>query len=94
MKPIGFPRVDGWPKSGRARERRRTERIVREQFDPDWNEPCANGQCEVCFGPPDGTMAAIYEAIDTWHEADSRLSLPEWLGWSDEEYRAFLERFC
>lgn len=33
----------------------------------------------------------IHERIDAWHEADTSMTLPEWLGWTADEYKRFAE---
>lgn len=40
----------------------------------------------------DVAPAAIYNYVDAWHEANTELPLPEYLGFCAEEYEAWLER--
>lgn len=42
-------------------------------------------------GDFDDVRAAIYDAIDAWHETDGEVSLAAYLGFSDEEYKRWAE---
>lgn len=37
-------------------------------------------------------LEAIDDEIDRWHGASTSMSLPEWLGLSDDEYALFVEK--
>ena len=37
------------------------------------------------------TKEVIDDLIDEWHEGDSELPLHEFLGWTEEEYKAWVE---
>jgi hypothetical protein len=34
----------------------------------------------------------IDDAIDSWHDAETSLTLPQWLGMTDREYRLYAEQ--
>lgn len=36
------------------------------------------------------TSEQIDDAIDAWHRSNEKLTLPNWLGWSPEEYSAWV----
>ncbi len=36
--------------------------------------------------------SAVDDAIDAWHEGDGKVPLHEYLGWTREEYRAWVEQ--
>src|SRR3546814_18003076 len=38
----------------------------------------------------DLTSEQIDDAIDAWHRSNEKLTLPNWLGWSPEEYSAWV----
>ncbi len=33
----------------------------------------------------------LQDRVDAWHAADTEMSLPEWLGMTDEEYARWVE---
>ena len=39
---------------------------------------------------PTPTLEQIDDAIDEWHRSDDQSSLSDWLGWSPEEYSAWV----
>lgn len=41
--------------------------------------------------PKEKANELIETRIDRWHDADSDVSLPQWLGWSDSEYAVWVE---
>jgi len=40
----------------------------------------------------DKVEEGIFDRVDAWHESASTLPLSAYLGWSDTEYKAFVER--
>lgn len=40
----------------------------------------------------DKTEENILDRIDAWHESNVAITLAAYLGWSDAEYKAFVER--
>lgn len=46
---------------------------------------------EMLWREHDALTEFILDRIDAWHEADTGVGLPEWLGWTWDEYAAWAE---
>lgn len=42
--------------------------------------------------PDEDREETVLDKIDAWHESNSNLQLHEYLGWTREEYKAYVER--
>jgi len=38
------------------------------------------------------SMDEVDDALDAWHESNTSMTIYEWLGWTHDEYRAWVER--
>lgn len=85
--------------AGDSAEERKARRAtllawMKEQGDMPTGLLCRGPECfldRAMQGDFEDVHAAIDDAVSEWHASDSELSLPAYLGFSDEEYKRWVE---